>query len=105
MVGSCQEGSAWCKTHPLQAGMVFSKENKCPDCREEENMRRLVVFNSVTLDGYFVDMKGDMSWAHNTDAEFNAFVQDNARGGTRAGHGDHGKRQHCFTARAGRGDR
>jgi len=43
--------------------MMFSKETKCPDCREEENMRRLVVFNSVTLDGYFVDMKGDMSWA------------------------------------------
>jgi len=44
-------------------------------------MRRLVVFNSVTLDGYFVDMNGDMSWAHNDDAEFNAFVQGNARGG------------------------
>jgi dihydrofolate reductase len=44
-------------------------------------MRKLIVFNSVTVDGYFVDMSGDMSWAHNEDAEFNAFVQDNARGG------------------------
>ena len=44
-------------------------------------MRRLLVFNSVTLDGYFVDSKGDMSWAHIDDAEFNAFVQGNARGG------------------------
>ena len=44
-------------------------------------MRKLIVFNSVTLDGYFVDMKGDMSWAHNRDPEFNAFVEGNARGG------------------------
>jgi dihydrofolate reductase len=43
-------------------------------------MRRLAVFNSVTLDGYFVDMKGDMSWAHQDDAEWNAFVADNASG-------------------------
>jgi hypothetical protein len=27
-------------------------------------MRRLVVFNNVSLDGYFVDANGDMSWAH-----------------------------------------
>ena len=46
-------------------------------------MRRLAVFNSVSLDGYFVDMKGDMSWAHsgNNDAEWNAFVSGNASGG------------------------
>ncbi len=44
-------------------------------------MRKLVVFNHVTLDGFFVDMKGDMSWAHKNDAEWNAFVAENAGGG------------------------
>ncbi len=46
-------------------------------------MRRLIVFNQVTLDGYFADMNGDISWAklRNMDAEWNAFVADNARGG------------------------
>jgi dihydrofolate reductase len=41
-------------------------------------MRRLVVFNHVSLDGYFVDAQGDMSWAHAGDAEWNAFVEGNA---------------------------
>jgi dihydrofolate reductase len=46
-------------------------------------MRRLVVFNQVTLDGYIADVNGDMSWAHNAnaDAEWDAFVADNARAG------------------------
>jgi dihydrofolate reductase len=46
-------------------------------------MRRLIVFNQVSLDGYFVDMNGDMSWAHNpnTDEEWDAFVEGNASGG------------------------
>ncbi|MGH9842979.1 MAG: dihydrofolate reductase family protein [Blastocatellia bacterium] len=44
-------------------------------------MRKLLVFNHVTLDGYFVDMNGDMSWAHKDDAEWNAFVAENASGG------------------------
>jgi len=35
----------------------------------------------VTLDGYIADTKGDMSWAHKQDAEWNAFAQENARGG------------------------
>src|SRR6059058_3068764 len=43
-------------------------------------MRKIIVFNHVTLDGYFVDMNGDMSWAHKQDAEWNAFVADNAKG-------------------------
>ena len=43
-------------------------------------MRKIIVFNQVTLDGYFVDMNGDMSWAHKNDPEWNAFVADNARG-------------------------
>ena len=43
-------------------------------------MRRIVVFNQVTLDGYFSDVHGDMSWAHKQDAEWNAFVAENAKG-------------------------
>jgi dihydrofolate reductase len=46
-------------------------------------MPRLIVFNSITLDGYFTDRKGDMSWAHKNDPEWNAFVTDNASGGGR----------------------
>ena len=44
-------------------------------------MRKLLVFNSVSVDGYFVDGKGGMSWAHSSDPEYGAFVQDNAKGG------------------------
>ena len=43
-------------------------------------MRKLIVFNMVSLDGFFVDSKGDMSWAHKHDAEWNAFVSGNASG-------------------------
>ncbi len=43
-------------------------------------MRKLVVFNTVTMDGYFVDSKSDMSWAHKNDDEWNAFVSENASG-------------------------
>jgi dihydrofolate reductase len=46
-------------------------------------MSRLVVFNSVSLDGYFTDQNGDMSFAHNKniDTEWDEFVSGNARGG------------------------
>jgi dihydrofolate reductase len=44
-------------------------------------MRSLIVFNQVSLDGYFVDARGDMSWAHKNDAEWQAFTQENASGG------------------------
>jgi dihydrofolate reductase len=46
-------------------------------------MPKLGVFNTTSLDGYFVDGSGDMRWAHNThpDAEWNAFVGGNASGG------------------------
>ena len=46
-------------------------------------MPRLVVFNQVTLDGYFAGAGGDIAWAHQEDPEFNAFVEDNAKGGGR----------------------
>jgi len=44
-------------------------------------MPRLVVYNSVSLDGYFTDTNGDMSWAHKSDPEWQAFVSENASGG------------------------
>lgn len=43
-------------------------------------MRRLSVFNSITLDGYFTDKNADMSWAHNDDPEWRAFTAENAKG-------------------------
>ena len=46
-------------------------------------MGKLVVFNSISLDGYFVDANGDMSWAHSgaEDDEWDEFVAANASGG------------------------
>ena len=46
-------------------------------------MGKLNVFNSISLDGYFVDRSGDMSWAHNEapDQEWDAFVNGNTSGG------------------------
>ena len=44
-------------------------------------MRKLSVFNNVTLDGYFTDSHGDMSWAHKHDPEWNSFTAENASGG------------------------
>ena len=46
-------------------------------------MRRIIVFNSVSLDGYFTDANGDMSWAHagREDAEFAGWVSGNASSG------------------------
>ena len=46
-------------------------------------MRRLIVFNNVSLDGYFTGSNGDFSWAHQgtDDAEYQAFVAENASGG------------------------
>jgi dihydrofolate reductase len=45
-------------------------------------MKKLLVFNSVSLDGYFTDPNGDYSWAQtgSDDAEYNAFVAGNASG-------------------------
>jgi len=45
-------------------------------------MRKLLVFNSVTVDGYFTDKNNDMSWAHRqSDLEWDEFVAGNARSG------------------------
>jgi dihydrofolate reductase len=49
---------------------------------KEQSMRKLLVFNSVTVDGYFTDKNGDMSWAHKQDdPEWNAFTAENAKSG------------------------
>jgi len=47
-------------------------------------MRKLAVFNHVSLDGFFVDGSNGMSWAHGgrttQDPEWDAFVAENAGG-------------------------
>jgi dihydrofolate reductase len=43
-------------------------------------MRKLTVFNLVTLDGYFAGEGGDISW-HNVDAEFNEFAIEKIQAG------------------------
>lgn len=43
-------------------------------------MRRLIAFEQVSLDGFFVDANGDMSWAHRQDPEWDEFTASNASG-------------------------
>jgi dihydrofolate reductase len=43
-------------------------------------MRKLAVFNQITLDGYFTGSNGDLSWAHKQDPEWTAFTSENASG-------------------------
>ena len=43
-------------------------------------MAKLMVFNSMSLDGFIADADGDMSWAHQQDDEWNSFVAGNASG-------------------------
>jgi dihydrofolate reductase len=43
-------------------------------------MANVLVFNSVSLDGFFTDASGDMSWAHKNDPEWNDFTRGNAKG-------------------------
>ena len=49
-------------------------------------MRKLSVFNSVTLNGYFSGPDGNIDWAHEgaDDPDFQSFVEDNAKGGGRS---------------------
>jgi dihydrofolate reductase len=41
-------------------------------------MRKVLMFNNVSLDGYFTDAKGDMSWASPRDPEWKEFASRNA---------------------------
>ena len=43
-------------------------------------MRKLTVFNSVSVDGYFCTADGEMSVFHQDDPEWNEFVSGNAGG-------------------------
>ncbi len=46
-------------------------------------MQKLLVFNSVSIDGYFATKDNDLSWSHNAlkDPEWDAFVSGNASAG------------------------
>lgn len=46
-------------------------------------MRKLRVFESISIEGYFTDTNGDMSWAHagREDTEFADWVSGNASSG------------------------
>lgn len=44
-------------------------------------MQRVIAFEQVSLDGFFVDARGDMSWAHKQDPEWKEFAAGNASGG------------------------
>lgn len=44
-------------------------------------MRKMIVFNNVTLDGYYTGLDGDMGWAHKFDPEWLEFTNENAKGG------------------------
>jgi dihydrofolate reductase len=54
----------------------------CANNREtENNVRKLIVYNTVSLDGYFADIDGKLDWAHKADPQWQAFVSENARDG------------------------
>jgi dihydrofolate reductase len=46
-------------------------------------MPKLIVFENVTLDGYFAGADGDISWAHSEqkDPKWDEFIAENASGG------------------------
>ena len=46
-------------------------------------MGKLIVFNSISLDGFFTDRNGEMRWSYNAakDEAWDAFVASNASGG------------------------
>jgi dihydrofolate reductase len=46
-------------------------------------MQKLLVFNGISVDGYFTGVGNDLNWAHNPapDPEWDAFVANNASGG------------------------
>ena len=46
-------------------------------------MRKLTVFNSISLDGFFTDEHDDLTWVHEygADREYGAWINDNAKSG------------------------
>ena len=63
--------------------LLFSSKQLPNHPNDYPTMRKLTVFNQISLDGRFTDAKGDMSWAHrpNDDIEWNEFVAGNAGSG------------------------
>jgi len=51
--------------------------------RKSRSMPKVAVFNQVTLDGFFADAGGDMTWAHRQDEEWKAFAEQNAKSESR----------------------
>ena len=47
---------------------------------QEPTLRKITVFENLSLDGYFTDAQSDMSWAHQHDEEWTAFSSSNAGG-------------------------
>jgi len=45
-------------------------------------MGKLIVFNLITLDGYFAGPKGEIHWHNAGDPEFNAFATEQIGKGT-----------------------
>jgi dihydrofolate reductase len=45
-----------------------------------DDMRKIHVFENISLDGFFTDDKNDMSWAHKHDDEWTKFSSSNAGG-------------------------
>jgi dihydrofolate reductase len=43
-------------------------------------MRKVHVYDTISLEGFFTDARHDMSWAHQRDPEWNAYVAGNASG-------------------------
>ena len=42
-------------------------------------MRRVVAFSNISIDGFFSDTNGDLTWAQTNDAEFDSFFADTVR--------------------------
>ena len=43
-------------------------------------MRKLLVFNNVSIDGFIADVRGEMHWTHTVDPEWDEYVRGNASG-------------------------
>ena len=65
----------------IAAGRPIAKRSTDKTTEGPMSMPKLVVYTSVSLDGYFTDANGDMNWAHKHDPEWQAFVSENASGG------------------------
>jgi dihydrofolate reductase len=53
---------------------------KYSEGKGDDKMRKLGVFNLVTLDGYFAGQGSDISW-HNVDAEFQEYAEEKSSSG------------------------